>query len=203
MARRRYQLGRRGEAAAVTRQRIVEATLRLHDEQGIVATSVRDVAGRAGVAPATVLHHFARMDDLIQACGELANAMAPMPTEADLAVGADRAERIELMTRGLFSWWERLGPGWDHLQVDRRVLPRVDAWLRDVAARHRQLVAAAVAPAGAREIELATAVTTHGVWRSLRDSGLDTPEAASQVAGLITDSLGGPMSQPRSSKGVH
>ena len=191
MVRRRvYRLGKRAESASATRQRIVEATLTLHDEQGITGTSVRDVAGRAGVAPATVLHHFPRMDDLIQACGELSFALAPMPTEAIFAAGADRASRVRALTLELFAWWERLGgTGWNHLQVDRVALPRVDAWLNEVAERHRQLVSTALGLAAARQVDVVTAMTTQGVWSSMRASGVGTKEAAAQVARLVNRSL--------------
>ena len=190
MRRRGYRLGKRAQSASATRQRIVEATLTLHDEQGITGTSVRDVAGRAGVAPATVLHHFPRMDDLIQACGELSFALAPMPAEAIFDAGADRASRMRRLTLELFSWWERLGvSGWNHLQVDRVALPRVDEWLREVAEMHRRLVATAIGQAAHSHIEVVTAMTTQGVWNSMRASGIETREAAAQVARLINRSL--------------
>jgi AcrR family transcriptional regulator len=189
--------------AAATRRRNVEATLELHDAQGISGTSVRDVAGKAGVAPATVLHHFPRRGDLIQACGELSESLAPMPSEAELAVATDRDERIRLLTLVLFGWYEQLGPGWDHLQVDRRRIPQVDAWLRQLAERHRSLVAAALAPADPGEITLATAMTTHGVWRSLRGAGMETPEAAAQVARQIARVPAAPIQPGGITKGVH
>jgi AcrR family transcriptional regulator len=185
VGKRQYRLGQRAETAGQTRRRIIEATLSVHDEQGITRTTVRDVASRASVAPSTVLHHFPRMDDLIQACGELSDALAPMPTPDDLGPPTDPATRVRRMTAGLFEWWDQLGDGWDHLQVDRRTLPRVDEWLREVADRHRRLVVSALVDAKPPEIELVTAMTTRGVWRSLRDSGASTIEAAHRVAAVI------------------
>jgi AcrR family transcriptional regulator len=191
-SKRNYRLGKRGEAAAATRRRIVESTLVLHDEQGITRTSIRDVAGRAGVAPATVLHHFPRMDDLIRACGELSDAMAPMPHEAEVLAGVGAVDRLRLLVAALFRWWEQLGPGWDHLQVDRRYLPQVDAWLRSVRERHRQLAETAIGPAGAEHVELVVAATGQGMWRSLHESGVRTDEAAARVASLLIAGLGLP-----------
>jgi len=190
MRRRSYRLGKRADAALATRRRIVEATLTLHDEQGITGTSVRDVAARAKVAPATVLHHFPRMDDLIQACGELSDAMAPMPSEAIFAAGGDRAWRVRVLTLELFAWWERLGiSGWNHLQVDRSALPRVNAWLDEVGDRHRQLVRTALGPAAAHHVDVVKAMTTQGVWSSMHAAGIETKEAAADVARLINRSL--------------
>ncbi len=190
--RRPYRLGKRADSAAATRRRIVEATLTLHDDQGITGTTVRDIAARAAVAPGTVLHHFPRMDDLIQACGELSEAMAPMPTEAIFVAGMDRASRVRALVLELFTWWERLGvSGWNHLQVDRTALTRVNAWLNDVADRHRRLVGVALGPAGAPQVDLVTAITAQGVWSSMNASGIETRDAAAQVARLVNRSLEG------------
>jgi AcrR family transcriptional regulator len=161
----------------------VEATLRVHDEQGITRTSVRDVAERAGVSPATVLNHFPRMGDLIRACGQLSDELLPMPTAAVLVGARDPVEAVRLAARALFGWWEALGASWDHLQVDRRTLLEVDAWLRDVDRRHRSLVREAVGPGvDSDRIAVVAALTSRGAWIALRDSGLDLDRAAAQVA---------------------
>lgn len=190
MKRRRYRLGKRADAVAGTRRRIVEATISLHDEQGITGTSVRDVAQRAGVSAATVLNHFPTMGELIQACGELSNQLYPMPTPAVLVGAADPAERLRSAAGALFEWWEGMDRGWDPLQVDRRTLPAVDAWLREVEARHRALVAEALgAEAPPKLVALATALTSMGSWRSMRASGLGSAEAAAEVTRLIVGAL--------------
>ena len=185
--RRPYRLGKRADAAAATRRRILEATLTLHDEQGITRTSVRDVAGRAGVSPATVLNHFPRMADLVHACGRLSDELFPMPTEAVLSGAGDRFERVRLMASALFSWWEQVASGWEHLQVDRRTQPGVDAWLRDVDLRHRALVASALGDAaGDASVAIGTALTSFGSWQSLRRGGMDVAGAAAQVARFLS-----------------
>jgi AcrR family transcriptional regulator len=185
-SRRRYQLGKRAEAAATTRRRIVEATLTLHDEQGISSTSVRDIATRAAVAPSTVLQHFPQMSELIRACGELSSQLAPMPGEL-LIAGVDRpAERVQRMAAAMFEWWELLGPGIDHLRTDRRRIPEVEAWFADVEARHRTLAAAALRARGdAERVHLLVALTTPDGWAALRAAGLDVTRAAVRVARLI------------------
>ena len=166
----------------------MQATLSLHDAQGITGTSVRDIAGRAGVAPATVLQHFPRMDELIQACGELSDQLAPMPTDAVLIGATTPIERIRRTALALFEWWEQLGDGFDHLRIDRRYLPQVDGWFHDVAGRHRDLAEAAFAGVDAAPIDLLVALTTVDAWRALRDSGMDANRAAGQVAQLFAQS---------------
>ncbi|MGH2428561.1 MAG: TetR/AcrR family transcriptional regulator [Candidatus Limnocylindria bacterium] len=203
--RRRYRLGRRAETVAATRRRIVEATLTLHNERGITRTSARDVAGRAGVSPATVLSHFPRMGDLIRACGQLSDHLYPMPTDAVLIGARDRVERVRRVAEALFSWWDQMASGWEHLQVDRRTLPEVDAWLRDVDARHRALVAEALEMrADAASVAIGTALTSFGSWRSLRDAGMDVPRAASEVARFLAGEPAGPTNPTLLSRGrVH
>lgn len=198
MKRRPYRLGKRAEAAAATRRRIVEATLRVHDDQGISNTSIRDVADRAGVAPATVLNHFPRMGDLIRACGQLSDALFPMPTAAVLVGARDAAERVRRAARAWFEWWDGVGPGWEHLQIDRRTLPEVDAWLDDVDRRHRALIGqAAEMNRQASLPAVLTAMTTFGSWRSLKASGFDADAAAAEVMRIFIGSTAAPVSANR------
>ena len=158
----------------------------LHDEQGISATSVRDIAERAAVAPSTVLQHFPQMRELIRACGELSSQLAPMPSELLLASVDRPAERVQRMAAAMFEWWELLGPGLDHLRTDRRRIPEVAAWVTDVEARHRSLAAAALeSRADAERVDLLVALTTPDAWAVLRAAGLDADRAADRVARLI------------------
>ena len=185
MSRRPYRLGKRAELAAHTRRRIIEATLELHDQQGISRTTVRDVAGRAAVAPSTVLQHFPRMDELIRACGELSDQLAPMPTEALLADATGRGERVQRMASAMFEWWQLLGPGFDHLRIDRRHIPQVDAWFDDVLRRHRRLAVAALDGSDAGKVDLLVALTTADAWSALRATGATPRQAGNRVAQLI------------------
>ncbi|MGZ8562842.1 MAG: TetR/AcrR family transcriptional regulator [Candidatus Limnocylindria bacterium] len=188
MTRRRYRLGRRADAATATQRRIVEATLAVHDEQGISATSVRDIAQRAGVAPSTVLHHFPVMDELIRACGELSEHLLPMPSEAVLAGASGVFERVHRMARAMFEWWNDMGPGFDHLRIDRRRIPEVDAWMAELAQRHRALAAAALGDVDDHRVPLFVALTSADAWAALRGTAADPAAAAVRVATLLLGS---------------
>lgn len=185
MRKRSYRLGKRADAAASTRRRIVEATLELHDEQGISVTTFRDIAGRAAVAPSTVLQHFPQMAGLIRACGELSGQLAPMP-DATVLVGVHiEIERLRRAATALFEWWELLHPGLDHLRGDRHRIPEVDAWFGDVARHHRALARSALATRDSARVDLFVALTTADAWITLRDAGLRPAAAADRVARLI------------------
>jgi AcrR family transcriptional regulator len=177
--RRRYRLGRREVSARATRDRIVEATIGLHDQQGISSTTFRDVAGRAGVSPATVLRHFPRMEELIRACGARSNELAPFPSPALLAGATSARERLHRTVVAMFGWYELVASGWEHLQVDRRRIPEVDAWLREMDDAHRTLIGLAIGldPRNER-VTIVTALTSFGAWRSLTAAGHDADSAS-------------------------
>lgn len=99
---RRYRQARRGEAADETRQRIVQATFDLHAEQGIAATSMKQIAARAGVSVGSVYHHFPTYEDAVSACGAHAFTTWPIPTPAIFEGAADRHERVRRLARALF-----------------------------------------------------------------------------------------------------
>ena len=73
----------RAAAHEETRERIVRATMALHDERGVATTSFADVAQRAGVGPATVFRHFPTLSSLVMACGAHVAAEMRPPSPAD------------------------------------------------------------------------------------------------------------------------
>lgn len=61
-------MAKRGESVAQTRQRIVEAAVRLHGSIGPAATTIAAIADEAGVTRLTVYRHFADADAIFAAC---------------------------------------------------------------------------------------------------------------------------------------
>ena len=53
-----------------TRARIREAALHRFPREGFEATTVRSIAGDAGVSPALVVHHYGSKEGLLRACDE-------------------------------------------------------------------------------------------------------------------------------------
>jgi AcrR family transcriptional regulator len=177
--RRPYRLGRREVSSRATRDRIVEATIGLHDEQGISSTTFRDVASRAGVSPATVLRHFPRMEELIRACGARSDELLPFPGPGVLAGATSARARLHRAVVAIFGWYEVVASGWEHLQIDRRRLPEVDAWLRRVDQEHRSLIGFAIGRDPRHErVAIVTALTSFGAWQSLIAAGHDSDGAA-------------------------
>ena len=184
MAPRAYNLGRRAESAEDTRRRIVAATRALHVEQGVAATTVKQIARRADVSVGTVYHHFPTYDDMIRACGQLTFQLVRPPTEAIFAGCRSTRERIERLTHEVFACYDRF-PDLESTRCDRRKLPVLDQDMSKFDQHLAALVRQAVAPAGGRIQRMARALTDVGVYRTLTSQGLSTREAADQVAALL------------------
>jgi AcrR family transcriptional regulator len=184
--RRPYRLGRRAESTGETRQRIVEATFQLHSERGIADTSMKDIAGRAGVSVGTVYHHFPKYADAIVACGAYTAEHAPAPTAALFEGAASRQERIERLARAMFSHYERV-PALESVRRDRHLARELDDFARAEACNRRALAARAVGRGG--DAALVAAFLDIDVYRSLRREGFGTAVAAGRVAALLNAAL--------------
>lgn len=66
--KRPYQLKKRAKSREETRQKIIDATMQLHEEIGPRATTISAIAERAGVQRLTVYHHFPDETAVFEAC---------------------------------------------------------------------------------------------------------------------------------------
>ena len=179
MARRIYTQSKRGDAAETTRRMIVEATFDLHAEQGIAATTMKQIAARAGVAVGSVYHHFPTYDDAIRACGGLVLERSP-PLDITIFDGATTApERVAKLVIAMFNQYARL-PMLELARADRHVSPVLRDFLAHEESHRRALATLALAPLGPDERTTAAlaAMVDIGVWRAMTNSGFDTAAAA-------------------------
>lgn len=79
--------------SANARDPIVQTALRLFGEDGIEATSLREVARAAGVSPALVVHHFGGKEGLIAAVDEAALRQFGAAYETEDVEGPDLLHR--------------------------------------------------------------------------------------------------------------
>jgi AcrR family transcriptional regulator len=91
---RQYELKRRAEHQHKTRERIVEAAIELHQTLGPRATTVSDIARRAGVGRVTVYRHFQDEIALGRACSGRYNERNPPPDPAAWEAIANPVERL-------------------------------------------------------------------------------------------------------------
>ena len=185
MKRRTYQLGRRAESADETRRRLVQATFELHQTQGIAATTMKQIADRAGVGVGTVYHHFATLDDTIMACGQMVMATYPPPTEAIFAGVPTMKERLVRLTRALFEHLDQVG--FDTVRFDRDRLPTVRKFVDEELTHRIELTRTALAPFAIDrdQIRVAAALLDIGVYRALQGVGLSLDQAAETIADMI------------------
>jgi AcrR family transcriptional regulator len=185
MKRRTYRLKQRAESAEETRRRLVQATFELHGEQGIAATTMKQIAERAGVGIGTVYHHFATLDDTINACGQMVMATWPPPSEAIFAGVPTMMERLRLLARALFTWGDRVA--FDVIRMDRDRMVIVRKFIDDELAHRVELTRAALAPfAVDRElVRISAALLDVGAYRALQQTGLSLDQAAEAIAEII------------------
>jgi AcrR family transcriptional regulator len=107
---RAYRKTKRALSEAETRQRIIEATVELHETLGPAKTTIKAIADRAGVQRATVYNHFPDLEALFEACNAHYYERHPMPDPASWASIASPLERFRLALRELYAWYEQTEP---------------------------------------------------------------------------------------------
>lgn len=184
---RSYDTAKRDQARRETSRRIVDATLELHTEKGILGTSWRDIAERADVAIATVYNHFPTLDELVPACGDvlMERLHPPAPEDAASVVGDARTtrERLERVARELFTFYARGGA---HLEMfpGERELPAMRDWEAYQRATVESFVIAALRGhrPGKRTVQLISAFFDLGTFRSLTERQVGLEEAVTTMA---------------------
>ncbi|MEZ5831861.1 MAG: helix-turn-helix domain-containing protein [Dongiaceae bacterium] len=185
MKRRPYELKRRAESADETRRRLVQATFALHSEQGIAATTMKQIAERAGVGVGTVYHHFSTLDETVMACGQMVMATYPPPTEAVLAGAVTMKDRLFRLARAIFTHLDQIV--FDRVREDLERIPAMSHVVKQEAQNRIELMRTALAPFAIDRdlIRVSAALLDIGVYRSLQRAGLSLDQAADAIADLI------------------
>jgi AcrR family transcriptional regulator len=186
MSPRRYRLDRRAETAEETRRRIVEATFKLHAEQGIYATTMTHIAERAGVSVGTVYHHFPTYQDAVFACSQHAAATFPFPTTDIFAGLSTMEERVRRLAREVFGFYERL-PAYERVRCERWGMPPIQAHVEQEENDRLALACEALRPfkVKPRLADACAALLDVAVYGALTRGGLTPAKAAEEVAGFI------------------
>jgi AcrR family transcriptional regulator len=184
---------RRAELVDETRQRIVEAAVRLHTTVGPANTSISTVAEAAGVTRLTVYRHFGDLEELFEACrGHWMREHRPPDVAAWRAI-PDLADRARRGIGELYGWYRANGDDLYPINRDASTMPATaQAVQRADAARMADALVDGHAPDGPRG-HLLRAVAGHLVsfwtWRSLVvDQGLADAEAIDLAVGMLSGS---------------
>lgn len=178
------------EAVDETRQRITEATVRLHERVGPAATTVSGIAEEAGVTRLTVYRHFPDDDALVGACSAHWSARHPAPDVQLWLQVVDPVDRLRLALHETYEWWADAAPMMSKILRDLDVMP---SFVRETVERKDAVrVDALVGPfkaRGARARRL-RAVVSHALrlstWQSLcGDGGLSDGEAVRLMTATV------------------
>ncbi len=176
---------KRQNAVSETRRRIVEATLAAHNEKGIVATTIQDIADRADVALGTVYRHFPTAEELVPACGALILERNPLPDPAAVLEGATTlASRLSAAIRALYTYYDA-NQRWIEVGYCERAQVRP---LDEAMSGFDGYVAGLIQHALGQDAPLRTgpvAMAHFFTWKACRAAGMDTGRASKLIASLV------------------
>jgi AcrR family transcriptional regulator len=112
MKKRKYNKTLRAEQQDETRERIVEATVALHEELGPANTSIKAIAERAGVQRLTVYRHFPDDISLFGACTSHWFELNPPPDMGEWAQVNDPGECSHTALLAFYRYYRRTEKMW-------------------------------------------------------------------------------------------
>ena len=191
MAKRKYELKKRAVKKRQTRERIVEATVALHQEIGPHATTISAVAERAGVQRLTVYRHFPTERDLLAACSSSFIDRHPPPDPGAIeALDADRRTRAVL--HAFYTYYQETAEMWTSIYRDKDRMASV-AEVMEGFEYHLETVEkdlhAAWAPRRSKQLRASIAHALHfSTWQSLDSQGLNARDMAALVSAWVAAS---------------
>lgn len=193
---RGYRMRKRADARQQTRERILQATMQLHDEKGVAPTTFSDIAKRAGLGQATLYRHFPTLGDLVQACGVHVwqEMRPPMPETAAAAFEGltGPRERLEKLVEEIDSFYRRGALRLALAGRDRELIPALDHFLKAVDAGVEAYVKEALAPSkpSKRTVDVVVAMVSFPVWSRFTELGLSERKSRQLTIALIRCAMG-------------
>lgn len=196
MSPRRYNMERREAAVQQTREAIVAATMRCHARQGILDTTVQDVAREADVALGTVYRHFPTLNDLVRACGAASMQLLDLPDRAAakrrFSGVRGQSERIERLVDAVASLYEPAAKSFIAVRAAADTLPAAAEGQKRMEGAIDVLVAEALAPLrlSASRRRTVRALLDARFWETLTEHGLDGESMRRELVRLLTCTVG-------------
>ncbi|MFE5561378.1 TetR/AcrR family transcriptional regulator [Streptomyces sp. NPDC056544] len=167
--------GTGGGRRAITRQKLYEAAVTLIAEQGFSATTVDEIAERAGVAKGTVYYNFASKNELFEellrhGVGLLTASLRTAAEETE-ASGGNRVEALDAMIRAGLVFIDRY-PAFTQLYV-------AELWRTNRAWQSTLMVVRQEA------VAVVEKVLREGVERGELSAEIDVPLTAAAMVGMV------------------
>lgn len=189
---RKYKLKQRAEEQAETRQRIVDATIALHQTRGDAGTTIIAIAERAGVGRVTVYRHFPDERALLTACTGHYLAQNPPPDPGAWSAITDPEQRLRSALGQVYGWYRRNEAMLAQAEADapsNPILADLLAPLQSLIGAMREVLLEGRETSGDTGRQVGTAIglaLAFGTWRSLsRDQVLDDAAAAALMLRLV------------------
>jgi AcrR family transcriptional regulator len=173
--KRPYRLRERARSQEETRQKIVEATMHLHEEIGPRATTISAIAERSGVQRLTVYRHFPDETAVFQACTSHWLSLNPPPAPAGWA---DVKERFAAAVSTFYAYFSRTRRMWTVSFEDVAHVPALQGPMAEFGAFLNAVAAGLIAgfDGGQKAAHIAPTIR-HALrfqtWSDLEAQGLD------------------------------
>lgn len=176
--KRPYRMAKRAKARDETRQRIVDATIELHEEVGPRATTISAIADRAGVQRLTVYRHFPDETAVFSACTNHWLHLNPPPDPGAWDAIADPRDRLREALSAFYEYYTGTERMWTVSHRDVAEVPALQKPMADfetfvTAAANRLAKAFRDGRGRSRAVRLTVQhALAFPAWKDLQDRGL-------------------------------
>ena len=189
---REQETGRRDRRRERMRQRIIEATVELHQTVGMARTTISAIAEKAGVQRLTVYRHFPDERALFHACTGHWRAANPPPEPGPWSQIADPHERLGMALGEVYAYHRQTEPMMSNVVRDLQVHPLTREMAEPYFQHWERMRYVLATGWGVDEERLALLLGTIGhaldfqTWRSLvRQQGLSDQQAVEAMVGMM------------------
>ena len=194
MKKRKYNKSLRAAQQDETRERIVEATVKLHEELGPANTSIKAIAEAAGVQRLTVYRHFPDDISLFQACTSHYLGEHPPPAISDWADIEDASERSRAALLAFYRYYRRTEKMWSAAYRDVDKVEAMQGPMGQFEAYLDQVRDDLLASWSAKQNDKKTLALTlrhclrFSTWTSLKNENLSDNKIVELVMGWVARS---------------
>lgn len=191
--KRSYKMRERAKSQEETRQRIVEATMKLHEEVGPRATTISAIAEKAGVQRLTVYRHFPDETAVFQACTSHWLSLNPPPNPVEWSGEADPREKARKALAAFYRYYKATRRMWTVSFRDVADVPALQEPMAEFAGFVASVAEDIAASFGSDPDGQTTATLKHAfifpTWSNLDELGLDDHQKVEIVIAWLSGVL--------------